>query len=136
MKNLTLTLIIGLILSISPAIKANVGNAGTTDKITVYYFHYSHRCATCIAVEDESLKAVKELYAEDFKNGNIVFESLNLDEEKNNEIAEKLEISGQTLLIVKKDKKIDITNDGFLYAKSNPAKLKEVIEKSISPLLK
>jgi len=49
--------------------------------------------------------------------------------------AEELGVSGQTLLIVSGDIKINITNEAFMYARSKPEKLKQVIKEKIDPLL-
>ena len=65
------------------------------------------------------------------KNGKISFSSINIEEEGNEEIIEKLGINGQCLLIVKNGKQEDITNEGFLYATSKPDKLKEKIAETI-----
>lgn len=103
--------------------------------IEVYYFHMSRRCATCLAVESESEAALKKLYPALLESGSMTFKSLNLEEEVNDPLAEKLQVSGQTLLIVKGDKKIDMTGDGFMYARTDPAKLQEKLKAAIDPLL-
>jgi hypothetical protein len=103
--------------------------------IEVYYFHMSRRCPTCLAVESESETALKNLYPGQMESGQITFKSLNLEEEINEPLAKKLQVSGQTLLIVKGDKKIDMTGDGFTYARTNPEKLQEKFKTAIDPLL-
>ncbi len=85
--------------------------------IEVYYFHYSRRCVTCQAVE-----AVAQDALIDFYKGRIALKSVNLDDKTNSDLAKKLGVKGQSLLIVKGDKKIDLTNEGFLNARSNPDK--------------
>ena len=65
----------------------------------------------------------------------VIFKALNLEDDATKPIAEKLKVSGQTLLIVKGDQKINLTNEGFLYAVSNPAKLKSIIKAKVDPLL-
>lgn len=105
------------------------------DKIEVYYFHYTRRCATCLAVEDETKAALEDLYSSEINNKKITFKSVNLDEPDSDELATKLEISGQTLLIVAGDKKENLTTDAFMNARSNPEKLKEIIKSTIDPLL-
>ena len=100
------------------------------NEIEVYYFHYTRRCVTCQAVETVSGEAVKELYGD-----TIPFTEYNLDETEGKEKAKELGISGQTLLIVNGDKKINITNEGFMYARSNPEKLKQVISDHITSML-
>ena len=101
----------------------------TSDDIGVYYFHFSARCVTCKTVEAEAKADVQNLY-----NGEVSFKAINLDDDSSKAIAEKLKISGQTLLIVKGDKKINLTNEGFMYAMSNPAKFKSIIKEKIDVL--
>ncbi|MCF8373525.1 MAG: nitrophenyl compound nitroreductase subunit ArsF family protein [Bacteroidales bacterium] len=103
-------------------------------EITVYYFHNTRRCATCQAVESETQKALDKLYAEKVKNGKITFLSINIEEEGNEKLIEELEISGQTLLIVGSDKKVNLTTDAFMYAKTKPEKLEAEIKKAIDKM--
>jgi hypothetical protein len=98
--------------------------------VEVFYFHYTRRCETCQAVEMETNKAIVELYGEQ-----VHFAGLNLDEPEGTKKAKELGVNGQTLLIVSGDTKINITNEGFLYARSNPDKLKQIISDKITPLL-
>ncbi|MBC8146796.1 MAG: hypothetical protein H8E98_02290 [Bacteroidetes bacterium] len=107
----------------------------TVSKIDVYYFHFTRRCLTCNAVEDESKKALETLYPKQVKAGTITFQSINLDEEGSNEISKKLDIAEQALLIVKGNTKINLTNEGFMYARSNPEKLKAKIKAEVDKLL-
>lgn len=108
---------------------ANVEQKNEAQDIEAYYFHFTRRCATCKAVESVSSKALEELYGE-----SIVLKSVNLDDEANDELAEKIGVDGQSLLLVKGDKKVDITNDGFMYARTKPEKLKEKIEDAVNSL--
>jgi len=102
-------------------------------KIAVYYFHNERRCVTCVAVEDVTKATLNEQYSEKMKSSDIIFESINIEDEANNTIVEKYQITGQTLLFVSGDKKVDLTNDAFMYAKDTPekfsAKIKEAIDK-------
>ena len=107
-----------------------------TDDIYVYYFHYSHRCETCVAVEEESKKALNELYPTEMETGKIVFQSIDMDEKEGEELAKTMEIPGQTLIFIKKETSIDITNEGFLYAVSESEKLKSKIKETVDELLK
>jgi len=108
----------------------------TAQKVEVYYFHFTRRCITCNAVETESKKAIESLYPAQTKAGEITFEGINLDDESSKDIAEKLGIGGQSLLIVGGGKKIDLTSQGFMNARSNPEKLKAEIKAAIDPLIK
>jgi hypothetical protein len=104
------------------------------DKIEVYYFHYERRCATCMAVENESKKALEELYPEKMKSGEIIFLSINIEEESNKPLAEKYKVDGQTLLLMKGDKQENLTNTAFMYAATKPEKLKKAIGDTIEKL--
>ena len=104
------------------------------DMVEVYYFHFTQRCVTCRAIENETKKAIDELYSDALNEEKITFISLNLEEEDGKKMAEKLNISGQTLLIVKDEKQVNLTNDGFLYARTNPEKLREALRKAIGEI--
>ena len=105
------------------------------DKIEIYYFHFTKRCATCNAVENETKSVLKDQYADKLKNGEIVFTSLNLDEKADKKIAKKLKISGQALLVVQGDNQINLTNDGFMNARTNPEKFHTILKGKIDELI-
>ena len=100
-------------------------------KIEAYYFHNATRCTTCKTVEAEAKADLKELYGD-----KVTFQALNLEEKSTNAIAKKLKVSGQTLLVVKGDKQVNLTNEGFLYAVTDPDKFKAKIKEKVDPLVK
>jgi hypothetical protein len=102
--------------------------SGVTD-IKAYYFHATRRCATCMAVEDVTKEVLKAKYA-----NKIPFESINREEDSKNPLLEKYKVSGQTLLFVKGDKVIDLTNDAFLYARIKPEKFQEKLKSTIDSM--
>jgi hypothetical protein len=110
--------------------------ASTNSDVEVYYFHMTTRCVTCKTVEAEAKKNIEMLYADQVKSGKISFTALNLEETTGKSLGEKLGVNSQTLLIVKGDQKINITNEGFLYAVSQPQKFTEVMKSKIDPLIK
>ncbi|MDP4208236.1 MAG: nitrophenyl compound nitroreductase subunit ArsF family protein [Bacteroidota bacterium] len=104
-------------------------------KVEVYYFHFTQRCTTCHAVEDNAKLAVESLYADKVKKDEYTFKGLNLDDASSKEIAKKLGVGGQTLLVVCGGKKVDITDKGFMNA-HNPDKMKEEIKKAVDQVTK
>ena len=106
-----------------------------TSQVGVYYFHFTRRCNTCIAVEENSKKAVDELYPEQVKTGEYFFKGVNLDEESSNDIAKELGVGMQTLMVVHGDEKIDITGEGFMYAQDYE-KLKAELQKAVDKAVK
>lgn len=113
------------------------GSSVVTGKnITVYYFHFSRRCMTCNNVEKVSKEAVETQYAAQVKAGEISFKSVNLDEKDGEAIGAKYKIEGQTLIVISGDKRIDLTDKGFMYANDSPAKLKAEIKKAVDGMIK
>ena len=106
-----------------------------SDDIQVYYFHNTKRCATCNAVEDETLMALELFYKKNIEAGTIEFTSLNLEEEEGEAMAQALKVSGQTLLLVKGETRVNLTNDGFMNARTNPTKFHEILRTQIDLLL-
>lgn len=107
----------------------------SSDKIEAYYFHFTARCTTCKTIEAKAKENLETLYPNQVKQGLITFQSLNLEEAPNKAIAEKLGVSGQTLLLVRGDQKINLTNEGFMYAVAKPEKFKEIINEKVDGLL-
>jgi len=106
-----------------------------TSKVEVYYFHYTRRCITCNAVETETQKTITAIYPEQAKKGQITFKSVNLDEKSSEALAKKCNAEGQALLVMSGGKRVDLTDKGFMYARSNPDKLKAELKKTIDSLL-
>ena len=129
---LVLALMAGLNLTMKAQTEVEKAEKTTIDKnkVEMYYFHTSRRCATCNAVEDVSKEAVKEYFGDQVK-----FQAYNLDEKDGKSMAKKLRVSGQTLLVVAGKERIDLTNEGFMNAKNNPDKLKRIIKEKIDTLL-
>jgi hypothetical protein len=101
--------------------------------ITVYYFHTSRRCVTCISIENLAKNTVKERYG---KVKNVVFKSVNIEEKENEALAEKYEIGGSALLVSCGNKTKDLTGKAFQYASSNPGKLQALIIETVDGLCK
>jgi hypothetical protein len=99
-------------------------------EVKAYYFHATRRCATCQAVESVTKEALKEYYGD-----KVAFTSINHEEEKDNPLIEKYEISGQTLLIIKGDEVVNLTNDAFLNARTKPEKFKSKLKTTIDSML-
>ena len=106
------------------------------DKVEVIYFHLTRRCVTCQAVENVARDAVKELYPAEVEKGTVVFKTLNIEDKSSEADAKRVNATGQCLLIVSGDTRIDLTSEGFMNARNSPEKFKEEIKKAVDPLLK
>lgn len=118
-----------------PSAKEAKSDTGNSDKIDVYYFHFTLRCEACLNIEARAKESLETLYPNHIKTGLITFNAYNLDEAPNREMAKKLGIYSQALLIVKGNEKINLTNEGFLYATVKPEKFKEIINEKIDGLM-
>lgn len=141
MKKLALLMLITFSLPIiaCSSFGSETTNAKTTAiaaKVEVYYFHYTRRCGTCKSVEQVTKDALNEFYGDKVKKGEITFQSVNIEEKDGEAIANKMKVAGQALIFVFNGKQVDLTDTGFMYAISNPDKLKSEIKKTIDPALK
>jgi len=109
--------------------------AGDSEELQVYYFHFTKRCATCNAIENETKITLELYYADQVKGGDVTFTSLNLDEEDGKKMAEQLKVSGQTLLLVRGDQVVNLTNEGFMNARTNSSKFHEILKSNIDQML-
>jgi len=107
-----------------------------TSSVRGYYFHGTRRCTTCKAVEEVTKEILNDYYATELANKTISFESINLDEEESKVLASKLKVSGQTLLFISDTDTVNLTNQAFMNAVSNPSKLSELITDEIDKMLK
>lgn len=127
--SISIVLLMSNFICIAQTTKKGTTNS-TANKVEAYYFHNTSRCVTCKAVEAETKADLENLYGTQ-----VTFKALNLEEDATKPIAEKLKVSGQTLLIVNGDKQITLTNEGFMYARTNPAKFKKIIKEKVDKLL-
>jgi hypothetical protein len=103
----------------------------STEKVDVYYFHFTRRCFTCVKVQEATEKVLKEHYGKEIENGKLVFHEINLSEPGSKEIAEMLEVGGQALLVVSGGKKVDITMQGFMHAPRDYDRFKKILDSAI-----
>jgi hypothetical protein len=115
---------------------ADNGAVISKDRVEVIYFHLTRRCVTCQAVENVARDAVKELYPAESEKGTVVFRTLNIEDKSSEAEARRVKATGQCLLIVSGDTRIDLTSEGFMNARNSPEKLREAIKNAVDPLLK
>jgi predicted membrane-bound dolichyl-phosphate-mannose-protein mannosyltransferase len=109
--------------------------AEVSGNVEVYYFHYTRRCATCENVEDNTKLAIENINKKRVGGDAIVYHVLNLDDVASKGVADKFKVGGQSLIVTMGEKKVDITGNAFINAKS-PVKIEEEISKATNKLLK
>jgi hypothetical protein len=130
-----LLLMLGSLSCNGQANKSTDTKSKISTKVEVYYFHFTRRCNTCMSVEENAKKAVESLYPDEVKKGEYTFKGINLDDDSSKAISEKLGVGGQALLVVCGNKKIDITDKGFMNA-HDLEKMKEEIKKAVEIAIK
>jgi len=108
-----------------------------TDGVEVLYFHGKQRCPTCKAIEQETKELVSTTFANEVKNGKLVFKTLDIEE--NEELAEKYQITWSSLVLVDynngKEKVEDMTKFAFSNARKSPETFKNGLTDKIKEML-
>jgi len=91
-------------------------------KLLVYYFHVTHRCNTCMKIEETVKKVLTTYFPNELKNNVIIFQSFNCELPENKKLVEKYQAYGSTLVLTSikngKEMKVeDITE--FAFSKIN-----------------
>ena len=102
-----------------------------SDGIEVLYFHGKQRCATCIAIERQTKQAVEEL-----SDNRLTMRTIDISKTENESIVEKYEVAWSTLIVVKGDNVLNLTELGFSLARNNPDGFRERLKSEINQLLK
>ena len=136
MKNL-MFLFVMLLLPGWMVLQAQDAAKATNPKVEVYYFHATMRCPTCLAVEEQTKKTLDENFAADLKAGTIQLKVLNLEEKENKALTEKFEVGWSSLILYvpESNKSVNLTEDAFANARSNPDVFRTELEKKIRELL-
>jgi len=108
-------------------------------KLQIIYFHSEHRCPTCLSIESNTKKTLNTYFAKLVKDGTIKLQVLNVEDQKNQKLAEKYQAEGSSLYLTRINGKTettkDLTNFAFSYSRNEPEKfiagLKEEIEKKL-----
>lgn len=109
-------------------------------KLIVYYFHVTQRCASCTQIEKETVDLLKSAYDNELKSGDIVFQSIDVEEKENTALKTKYQMYGSGLLLVKPLSKgetsLELTNMAFQHVPGNIPKFRAELRTEINKLLK
>lgn len=112
-------------------------NKTETDVVEVLYFHGKQRCPTCKAIERETKELVSTAFANEVKDGKLVFKALDIDE--NESLAEKYQATWSSLILVEhghgKEEVEDMTKFAFSNARKSPEAFKNGLTDRIKEML-
>lgn len=105
------------------------------NRLEVYCFHGTRQCMTCKNMKANTKETLERYFSDKLKDSTIVFYIIDVDDEKNAEIAEKFQATGTALMINKitngKDSIVDLSDFAFEKANDKDAyipELKSMIE--------
>ena len=120
------------ILAISLLISACYGQTKSKEKsasqsiskIEVLDFHSTHRCMTCNAIEANTKYTLNTYFTKELKANKVTIQVINVDEKKNEKIAEKFEAAGTALVlnVIKNGKETHVDLTDFAFMKGNDQK--------------
>jgi len=83
-----------------PIASAEDGNrAGPPDKVIVYYFHGTRRCATCLGIQKVVDETVEGRFAAEIASGDLEFREIDYDLDENKHFAREFELSFSTMVV-------------------------------------
>lgn len=110
------------------------------DHVEVMYFHGKQRCATCMAIEKYSREVVEKDFANEKKNGKVVFKSVDISTDEGEKMAKKYRVTWSSLFVngwkAGKEKRNDMTQFAFKNARKNSDEFKRGVSGKIKELMK
>lgn len=100
------------------------------NRLEVYCFHGTRQCETCKNMKANTKTALDKYFATQLKDSSIVFSIIDVDDDKNEKLAEKFQATGTALMINKvvngKDSIIDWSDFAFEKANDNEVFISEL----------
>lgn len=106
--------------------------------VEVLYFHSPQRCATCMAIEENSKELIEREFVEQLQKGDLVFQSIDLTQ--NEALANKYEVAWSSLILVdydanSKESVRNLTDFAFANALRNSEGFKKGLHQEIVKML-
>jgi thioredoxin-related protein len=93
------------------------------NRLEIYAFHGTRQCETCKNMKTNTKATLDKYFVNELNNGKIIFQIIDVDDVKNEKLAEKFQATGTALMLNKivngKDSIIDWSD--FAFDKANDA---------------
>lgn len=120
--------------------KAETKTANKKDCVEVLYFHGKQRCATCMAIEKNATEAIETQFADELKNGTVVFKTMDISLPENEAVADKYEVTWSSLVLCKwkdgKETYENLTEYAFANARNAPDTFRSGVIEKVGAMLK
>jgi hypothetical protein len=73
--------------------------AGDSEKVIVYYFHGTRRCASCMKIEAYTEEAIDSAFADQLGDGSMEWLVINTDEEENRHYNEDYQLYTKSVVV-------------------------------------
>jgi len=96
---------------------------GITNRLEIYVFHGTRQCETCKNMKKNTKATLEKYYEQELKSGKIVYQIIDVDDAKNEKLAEKFQATGTSLMVNKVVNGKDNISDwsDFAFDKANNA---------------
>ena len=130
-----------LLASIALLLLACGSNSQTTDthatndgKLHIYYFHTAKRCPTCLAIEQTTEQVLQANYAQHLGD-KIIYQAVDLSDPQNAALAHTYQVSWSSLILHRDTLRIDLTQEAFAYARTEPERFQQLLCEHIQQLI-
>ena len=110
------------------------------DAVEVLYFHGKQRCITCNAIERLTKEVIEQDFAQQLKDGKIIFKVIDISTKEGEKIANTYEVTWSSLYINKwqngKESRNNMTDLGVSHGRGSPDVFKAGVKKKSEELRK
>lgn len=135
-----LTLMLGLMSCVNNSESAALAKNSVKNHVEVIYFHGKQRCATCVAIERHAKEVVDTMFANEVKDGKVVFKIVDISTPEGEALADKYEVTWSSLFVNAwkegKEMRNNMTEFAFGNARKNPDAFKKCLSAQIRQALK
>jgi hypothetical protein len=85
---------------VEPAAAAPATTSDQPHRVIAYYFHTSFRCTSCRTIEAYSREAVETAFAEELKDGRLIWKMVDFEEKGNEHFVEDYALFTKSLVLV------------------------------------
>ncbi len=130
-----------LLASIALLLLACGSNSQTTDthatndgKLHIYYFHTAKRCPTCLAIKQATEQVLQTHYTQHLGD-KIIYQAVDLSDPQNTSLANYYQVAWSSLILHRDNQRIDLTQEAFAYARTEPERFLQLLNEHIQQLL-
>jgi hypothetical protein len=96
-----LTLLLLIFFCLINLVSAQASKSKDNIEVKVTYFHATMRCQTCMKIEKYTNESINNHFQKELKNGKIILESIDFQDEKNEHFMDDYKFDTQALIVAK-----------------------------------